>query len=275
MRNWTRSFEKMRAQRRDNRGVDSMDHTVTPSGSGQQPGGTPLRRPRLRGWIFPAITLGLFLLLGMAAYRANQPQFGWDLAVSHAVQGLSWPGLDSLLRVVCLADNDLRQAFFLVAGVGLVFAIFRAWREAAILIGVVVVGQGLCALSGELVGRPRPSTQLIELRIDPKEIEGFPSFPSGHVVHYTVFFGFLWFLALTRVKPAALHWLLVILLGGLVVLVGPARIYLGAHWLSDVVGGYLLGGAVLATGVNLYGRWCGSRGDRELSDLRDGAAAPS
>src|SRR6266478_3093689 len=51
--------QKMRARRRDNTGVDSMNHTVTPSGSGQQPGGAPLRRPGLGGWIFPAITLVL------------------------------------------------------------------------------------------------------------------------------------------------------------------------------------------------------------------------
>ena len=139
------------------------------------------------------------------------------------------------------------------------------------LIGVAVVGQALCALSGELVKRPRPSTELIQLRIDPKEIEGFPSFPSGHTVHYTVFFGFLGFLAATQLKPRALSWLLLFLLAGLVLLVGPARVYLGAHWISDVVGGYLLGGAVLLCGVNLHRRWCGGRGNAAVSTLCDPA----
>ncbi|HZW32666.1 MAG TPA: phosphatase PAP2 family protein [Isosphaeraceae bacterium] len=217
----------------------------------------------------------LFLLLATAAYRTNQPYFGWDLAVSQAVQGISWFGLESLLRVVCLADNDLFQAALLVAGIGLVLAARRAWREAAILVGVAVVGQALCTLSGELVGRPRPSTELIQLRIDPKEIEGFPSFPSGHTVHYTVFFGFLWFLALTKVKPPALSWALVGVLGGLVLLVGPARVYLGAHWSSDVMGGYLLGGAVLAAGVNLYRRWSSRSGPRESGGAdHQGAPGP-
>ena len=68
-------------------------------------------------------------------------------------------------------------------------------------------------LGGELVKRPRPSTELIQLRIDPQEIEGFPSFPSGHTVHYTVFFGFLAFLAATRLKPpAGRSWLLLFVL---------------------------------------------------------------
>ena len=186
-----------------------------------QPSGAPPRRSQLRGWIFPVIGLCLFGILGAAIYRANQPYFPWDLAVSQVVQGVSWPGVEVLLRGVCLADNDLFQAALLVAGVSLVLATRRAWREAAILVAVVVMGQALCTLSGHLVGRPRPSTQLIELRIDPQEIEGFPSFPSGHTVHYTVFFGFLGFLAFTRVKPPALSWPLLGFLGGLVLLVGP------------------------------------------------------
>src|SRR5437868_4749128 len=82
---------------------------------------------------------------------------------------------------------------------------------------------GRCAISGEVVGRPRRSTDVIQLRIDPKESEGFPSCRSGHTVHYTAFFGFLGFLALTRLKPAALSWPLLSMFGGLVFLVGPAR----------------------------------------------------
>ena len=216
-----------------------MNNSVTRSDSGQQAkaSGAPPRRAWHLGWIFPAIALGLFSLLGVAIYLAEQPYFGWDLAISHSVQGISWFGLESVLRGVCLADNDLRQAFLLVAGTGLLLVALRARREAAMLIAVAVVGQALCALSGELVKRPRPSTELIQLRIDPQEIEGFPSFPSGHTVHYTVFFGFLGFLAATRLKPRALSWLLLFVLAGLVLLVGPCAFILGhtgsAMYLGD------------------------------------------
>src|ERR1700679_1031465 len=98
-----------------------MNPTVTHSDFGERPSGARLRRMRLAGSIFPLIALGLFMLLGAAAYRTNQPYFDCDLAVSHAVQGISLFGLESLLRVVCLADNGLLQAALLLAGVSLAF----------------------------------------------------------------------------------------------------------------------------------------------------------
>ncbi len=123
-----------------------MNNSVTRSDSGQQAkaSGAPPRRAKHLGWIFPAIALGLFSLLGVAIYLAEQPYFDWDLAISHSVQGISWFGLESLLRGVCLADNDLRQAFLLVAGTGLLLVALRARQEAAMLIAVAVVGQALC-----------------------------------------------------------------------------------------------------------------------------------
>jgi undecaprenyl-diphosphatase len=81
------------------------------------------------------------------------------------------------------------------------------------------------------------------------------SFPSGHTVHYVVFLGFLWFLTLVLVRPRLLRWTLLAVNGALVLLVGLSRVYLGAHWASDVLGGYLLGGALLATAICGYRWW--------------------
>jgi undecaprenyl-diphosphatase len=99
-----------------------------------------------------------------------------------------------------------------------------------------------------LVDRPRPSPELVQV-ITPTQGE---SFPSGHAVYAMVFYGFLFYLTpklISRpVLAKALQALLVVLIG----LTMASRIYLGAHWFSDILGGLFLGGLVLITTIVIY-----------------------
>jgi undecaprenyl-diphosphatase len=80
------------------------------------------------------------------------------------------------------------------------------------------------------------------------------SFPSGHVMFYLGFFGFIWFLAFSLMKPSMKRGFLLVFFGGLAILIGASRIYVGEHWASDVVGAYLLGTLTLAVIIQFY-RW--------------------
>jgi membrane-associated phospholipid phosphatase len=99
-----------------------------------------------------------------------------------------------------------------------------------------------------LIQRPRPSGD----SVDVFAVLDSYSFPSGHVMFYTILFGFLWYLVYTLLKPSLLRSLLLVLLGGLILGVGASRIYLGQHWASDVLGAYLLGSLILAGIILLY-----------------------
>ena len=79
------------------------------------------------------------------------------------------------------------------------------------------------------------------------------SFPSGHVMSYIAFWGLIFSFTLILFKGH--HWwrtTLLIVSGLCVVLIGPSRIYLGAHWASDVLGAYLLGGFLLGMALWIY-----------------------
>lgn len=104
---------------------------------------------------------------------------------------------------------------------------------------VVWVALGVGSLLKLLFNRSRPLTEYAaNIWLDKL------SFPSGHTTGATVAYGLLALLA-WQFLPQPWNYIATILLGIFVVLVGVSRIYLGAHFPSDVIAGWLLGGLAL------------------------------
>ena len=90
----------------------------------------------------------------------------------------------------------------------------------------------------EIIKRPRPSViRLVN--------ESGYSFPSGHAMTSMAFYGLLVYLIYKRVQNKYLKWLLITALCGLIFLIGFSRIYLGVHYVSDVISGFIAGAIYL------------------------------
>ncbi|CAL9325544.1 phosphatase PAP2 family protein [Streptomyces sp. SudanB52_2052] len=112
------------------------------------------------------------------------------------------------------------------------------WLAAAVALGTLLQ-QGLKAA----VDRPRPVWP------DPVDSAHYAAFPSGHAMTATVVCGLLlWLLHRHGVGPAVWRAAVAVAVVS-VVGVGLTRVWLGVHWPSDVVGGWLLGATVVAVAV--------------------------
>jgi len=165
--------------------------------------------------------------------------FPGDLWISHTVQSFLNPQLTSLMKGLSWILGDW-QAVFLV-----VLAFLLVWWKAGFADGFLVLLAGLISLIGYglkiVIDRPRPSPDLVNVLI-PYHDNGFP---SGHAFFTLLFLGILTYLVFSHVKNPVWRLLSVIIAVLLILLVGFARIYLGLHWASDVLGGWAYGSLFL------------------------------
>jgi len=161
----------------------------------------------------------------------DDPYFHWLMVA------VSWPGYLGRQWIVALCVTALLLRFQLkIEAVCLLISAGSNW----LLVNAIKL----------IVGRPRPSPDLVEVYEHPITM----SFPSGHVASYMAIYGFLFYLVYTLMRSSPLRSALLTLLGALTGLVGLARVYLGAHWASDVFGGYCLGFFWLGLTIYFYRR---------------------
>ena len=115
-------------------------------------------------------------------------------------------------------------------------------RVEAVFLALTLLADLLGGVLKIVVGRNRPTPDLVHVV---QQIQQ-PSFPSGHTLHYTVFYGFLIFVIATNFKSSWPRNVALVIFALLIALVGPSRVYLGEHWPTDVIGGYLIGALCLA-----------------------------
>ena len=122
--------------------------------------------------------------------------------------------------------------FLIVLTITLIILIKNKKIGLSIFANLVVVAV-LNQVLKRILQRPRPT----EYRII--EETGY-SFPSGHSMISMAFYGYLIYLIYKYVKNKYIKWISIVLLNILICSIGISRIYLGVHYTSDVLGGFLI-----------------------------------
>jgi len=198
--------------------------------------------------ILMAITFGTLALLARTASF-----FSIDLELTRAIQGASPPWLRGLFESVTWIGFP-PQSNVVFGAIVLGFVVIGYHLEAQMTAVAAIGSAGLWYLIAPLVDRPRPSPELVDVAMQLPTA----SFLSGHVVNLTAIFGFLIYLALLLVPSAWIRRTLAVIALLPLMVIGLARIEDGAHWPSDVLGGYMLGCVWLALTIHLY-RWARRR----------------
>jgi undecaprenyl-diphosphatase len=185
--------------------------------------------------------------VGLTFFVRNYPLSSFDLHMTRKIQEQRAWNLTPLMKFVSIfGDPGIAPLSVIIAF--LFFFLTYHQREAYFTLAVILPDL-INVLIKIWIHRPRPTLE------DAKILLKFTQFgfPSGHVVHYVVFFGFL-FTVMIANKNISLFWRIFvgILSAFLIFAVSISRIYLGAHWATDVIGGYLFGFAYLGIALKFY-----------------------
>jgi len=181
--------------------------------------------------------------LALTAASRLSPRLPGDVAIARAVQDFHPP----LLGGVYGAENALGSGLPpLLLAAAVTVALLLARRLDLLALWLLV--NALRPLDGALkqfAGRPRPSPSLVRV----SEHASGLGFPSGHVFTVVLLCGAVAALteSLPLARPVRRLFQAVCLVFGL--LMGPARVYSGAHWPSDALGGYLWGALLLSAAL--------------------------
>jgi undecaprenyl-diphosphatase len=197
---------------------------------------------------FPAAAGALIVFAWLAHGALRGEAAAFDAAVRNAVHAWATPGLTFAM----LCATQLGSApFLLVVGALAIWRLAAAGRKhAALLLGVAALGgEALDQILKLCFHRPRPEA-FFGLTVPPTY-----SFPSGHALTATCFYGVLAALLAARMRPVAAKAGLWALAAALVALIGLSRVYMGVHYPSDVLAGYAAAVVWVAAVRAGYGVW--------------------
>src|SRR5215216_1998402 len=221
----------------------SRARILTAQRSDQKPDTSSSRDLRVPGWLgkWPIAGVLLFLIgssmFGALAYNVwtKGPLLQWDVPIT---KELHTEAVDTPSRIIELlifgffVGKELLQVIVVILGAYFLYK--RFWPELAMLL----IGSGGGALIWYfLIGifnRPRPTEQIGIVVTD-------PSFPSGHVITAVLAYGLLAYLLVPKMPSLFWKWVIVIASILTMLYIGFSRLFLGGHYLTDLLAGYALG----------------------------------
>jgi undecaprenyl-diphosphatase len=196
------------------------------------------------GLVLSFLFLVVFAGIGYFATRGPNrlTEFDEELGLRLEEHRLALSGVRKLIGGVTYAGSVPVMAM-----IGVVFASVLWWRRerlmALALLAATAGGGALNLFLKKCFARDRPPFK------DPSLTEHNQSFPSGHSMGAVIGYGLIVFVMILLVGNRTVRVVAITVFTVVVLLVGYSRIYLGAHYFSDVMGGYAAGAAWLAAWV--------------------------
>lgn len=159
----------------------------------------------------------------------------FDMKIIDGIQEMKEPYLTSIMRFFSYIGNTVSVMIISLIILVILYIVFKQRKELILFIIVLVGSTGFNLLLKALFQRERPTLYTMI------EEEGF-SFPSGHSMAALSLYGIVSFLLWRHIPKKMGRVVLILTSTAFILIIGFSRIYLGAHFPSDIIGAYLFSG---------------------------------
>ncbi|WP_179344003.1 phosphatase PAP2 family protein [Winogradskyella ursingii] len=180
------------------------------------------------------VIIGIILFVKLTHRTMSELLQDYDTAITQSIQSYRSPFLTDYLIAVTEIGDVWGYAVVFTAIIVTFLLVFRSWKYILQLTSVLVLALSSNVLLKQIINRARPSGEHLVT------VETL-SYPSGHAMLSMAFYGFLIYLFYQFKMHIVIKSILITLFALLILSIGISRIYLGVHYPSDVVGGYLAG----------------------------------
>ena len=190
-------------------------------------------------WIIFFLCIIVFLVFAEEVFNKDMiilDEIGYKFISTHLISNFATP----IVKII----TNFGGATFLIFLTAVLFVIIKNKKIGASIIANLSFAAILNTLLKNVLQRPRPTEHRI---ID----ESGYSFPSGHSMVSMAFYGFFIYLIYKYVKNKYLKWIVITILSLLICSIGISRIYLGVHYASDVLAGFLVAISYLIVYVSI------------------------
>ncbi len=172
-----------------------------------------------------------------------------DARLSGFIRSIDIPGLESLaLGLTFIGQGRVMAVLTVIVAIWLLFRSMRA--EAVLLCATMALGTAAGSLLKEVVDRARPGFEYARVPVPDNY-----SFPSGHALAVFLFFGVFAFLSLLRARSVQVKFWAWFAFTVMALGVALSRVYLGVHYLGDIIASWMLGTAFLMLSFGAYVLW--------------------
>lgn len=228
---------------------------------------SPIGRTLARGaeWITrllgPYAALIITLVVGLAVALSLALVFGEvyeSVTEANGVAGLDHPALDAAKTVRSPALDVAITAYTNIGGtvgmpiIAVVIMIFLAVRRKSWTPVILMLAAGLGSLLITVLGKPLFGRTRPDLADAIPPYEHSPSFPSGHSLNSLVIAGIVAYLVILRLKTLRARVITVAVAAAFAITMGLSRVYLGHHWLTDVLAAWAIGISWLALVITAH-----------------------